>query len=1125
MSLWMNERDETSAVDASARSSADAQGFHLLRLEVYNWGTFDRHIWALEPGGGTALLTGANGSGKSTLVDALLTLLVPHARRNYNQASGVERRRERDERSYVRGAYGRARDGDTGGGVMRFLRGKEAYSVLVVVFGNRRLGQEVSLAQVFWTQDDQLRKFFVVAPRALSIAEHFTTEGDVGELRRRLKHAGVEVYDEFVRYSAHFCKLFGLRSEKALDLFNQIVSIKEIGGLNEFVRAHMLEKSTAAEKIARLRENYENLTRAHDAIQQAEKQLAQLRPLLEEAERYEQLEARIAETERFLAMLPAYFARRTLDLLDDAVATSTGHLTGARASRAQLEADLADLRTQENDLYAAIANDSVGQRLQAIAREGERVTERETERRAAAARYDDLACRLDLPAATDEPTFLATREHATAELPVYEARQLTLVAERDEHMRTAARLDEACAALRVELDSLERRRSQIPSEDLRVRARLAMALDLGEDELPFIGELLKVGEGEKQWEGAIERLLHGYGRQLLVPDTYYRRVSAYVDLTDLRGRLVYHRVAEGRAASPAMSLEAESLPSKLEIKPDTPFYDWLMADLATHYDYVCCESLEQFQRERRALTRHGQVKRGGALHEKDDRHPLGDRKHYVLGWDNLAKVAVLTAELAVNNQTLAAARAAVARAEEEQRQLRARQQLLRDLLAFERFAVMDWRADEQLLKELADQRRELEAGADHLRTLRTQFGAVRERIAAVEERRADALAAISAHEGELRRFEVQRRECEARLVQVDTAQLDALTERIDGDLRTRSLTLETVRSVQDQLSDSYTRSAANLRGQLHVLGPSIVGQMVAYKRDFPQESADADASLAAIGEYRGMLERIEREDLPRHARRFKELLDEKVIASIVIFKSGLEKQVDEIKASIAHLNTSLRAIEYSPSTYIQLCHDASHDREVQEFRHALRACLPDVGRPRTAEDNEASFQKIRALIKRFEEQERWMLKVTDVRNWLEFAAEERYQEDDKVKNYYSDSAGKSGGQKAKLAYTILASAIAYQYGLGQESNPARSFRFVVVDEAFSKSDETNARFAMELFKRFDLQLLVVTPLDKTHIVEPYIAACHFVTNNEEENDSRVYNLTIQQYQEQKALALAGAVAR
>jgi uncharacterized protein YPO0396 len=184
---------------------------------------------------------------------------------------------------------------------------------------------------------------------------------------------------------------------------------------------------------------------------------------------------------------------------------------------------------------------------------------------------------------------------------------------------------------------------------------------------------------------------------------------------------------------------------------------------------------------------------------------------------------------------------------------------------------------------------------------------------------------------------------------------------------------------------------------------------------------------------------------------------------------------------------------------------------VREFRDLLRACIPDVAKNRTSEANEISFQRIRELLKRFDDDPRWTALVTDVRNWLDFSAAELYRETDVQKNYYTDSSGKSGGQKAKLAYTILASAIAYQYGLDHEDGRGRTFRFVAVDEAFSKSDEQNARYAMELFRQLDLQLLVITPLDKIHVVEPYITACHFVTNNEEENDSRVYNLTFAEY--------------
>ena len=67
----------------------------------------------------------------------------------------------------------------------------------------------------------------------------------------------------------------------------------------------------------------------------------------------------------------------------------------------------------------------------------------------------------------------------------------------------------------------------------------------------------------------------------------------------------------------------------------------------------------------------------------------------------------------------------------------------------------------------------------------------------------------------------------------------------------------------------------------------------------------------------------------------------------------------------------------------------------------------------------------------------------------------------------------------------------------------------------------NARYAMELFKQLDLQLLVLTPLDKIHVIEPYITACHYVTNNQEENDSKVYNFTMSEYFEYKQALQVG----
>ncbi len=79
-------------------------GYRLHRVEVFNWGTFDRHIWHLDLGGRTSLLTGDIGSGKSTFVDAISTLLLPAHRISYNKAAGAGSR-ERTLRSYVEGHF------------------------------------------------------------------------------------------------------------------------------------------------------------------------------------------------------------------------------------------------------------------------------------------------------------------------------------------------------------------------------------------------------------------------------------------------------------------------------------------------------------------------------------------------------------------------------------------------------------------------------------------------------------------------------------------------------------------------------------------------------------------------------------------------------------------------------------------------------------------------------------------------------------------------------------------------------------------------------------------------------------------------------------------------------------
>ena len=58
---------------------------------------------------------------------------------------------------------------------------------------------------------------------------------------------------------------------------------------------------------------------------------------------------------------------------------------------------------------------------------------------------------------------------------------------------------------------------------------------------------------------------------------------------------------------------------------------------------------------------------------------------------------------------------------------------------------------------------------------------------------------------------------------------------------------------------------------------------------------------------------------------------------------------------------------------------------------------------------------------------------------------------------------------------------------------------------------------MRLFEQLNLQLLIVTPLQKIHIIEPFVSSVGFV-HNEAGRASRLRNLSIEAYRAEKAKA-------
>ena len=1110
-------------------SSADhiSAGFRLQRLEVYNWGTFNAQVWSLKLDGHNALLTGDIGSGKSTLVDAVTTLLVPAHRVAYNKAAGADVK-ERTLRSYVLGYYKSERNETSGSARAVQLRDNNCYSVILGEFCNPHNQQTITLAQVFWSREEhgQPARFFVGAECAMSIAEHFSNFGsEISALKKKLRSAGAEVFDTFPPYGAWFRRRFGLESEQALELFHQTVSMKSVGNLTDFVRNHMLEPFEVESRIDGLIKHFDDLNSAHEAVLTAKSQIQMLTPLVEDCVKRSTLNAEIEDLRTCRDALKPYFAGLKLALVERKIEDLDTDWRRQDAEVKRLDARLHVQRSEESELIQNIAQNG-GDRIQRLEQEIWQKQQEVEKRKNKWHKYQDWVQAINMVPPADSDAFVSQRQHFERLAEESRERQSSLQNDYTEAAVSLSSQKKEHDELETEITSLKSRRSNIPRKQIGMRAELCRALGLSEDEMPYIGELLQVHEKERDWEGAIERALRNFGLSMLVPDKLYQQVSDWVERTHLNGHLVYFRVRENVRGSQTAQ-QPDALSTKIAIKPQSPFYDWLEREVASRFDLACCETAEQFRRQTRAISKHGQIKGGHERHEKDDRFRIDDRSRFILGWTNAEKIAALETNCQRLKIQIANLEARLVKIKTEQAGLENGLACLAKLAECTDFSEIDWGSLASEAEKLADEKRQLESASDVLKQLTDRLNAlvdsIKKNTTLLDERK-DKRSRL---EDRKTTAEVLRMDLLATLQDVSTTTHISRFERLEmmrsEALGEHELTVELCQARENDVRTWLQRRIDNDDRKLKTLGEKIVQGMATYKQKYPVETRDVDNNVESGDEYAQMLSALQKDDLPRFEARFKELLNENTIREVAQFQSQLNREREEIKARILRINESLTKIDYNRGTYILLLAEHSQSADIRDFQMQLRACTEGAFTgSEDAQYSEQKFLQVKEIIERFrgregqtEQDKKWTARVTDVRNWFEFAASERWREDNSEFEHYSDSGGKSGGQKEKLAYTILAASLVYQFGLESSSTRSRSFRFVVIDEAFGRGSDESAKFGLELFKQLDLQLLVVTPLQKIHIIEPFVRNVGFVSNTGG-NSSKLRNLTIEEYQDEKA---------
>ncbi len=1081
-------------------SSIHPGQFRLSRVQLINWGTFSGYVDMPIARRGH-LITGGSGSGKSTLLDAMSAVLVPPAKVRFNEAAqqGLNREQGRSLASYVRGAWRRREDAETGGIASTFLRSKATYTVVGLTYDDAA-GTAYTLVGLFYlragdTSYAQVQKFYGTLPSDIDVRD-FEQYLKAGVDKRKIKNAfpGARFSDQYRVFADYFRPRLGMHTEEAQLLLHRTQSAKSLSSLDQLFRDFMLEPPTTFDMAAEAVEQFDDLRQAYRRVIDVREQIDVLQPLVSLRELRDASEERKAHSTTLKQAFPTVRDTLHLESNRDRLAELATRRTAADAQVAQLREALDHAQQSVTSATAALQAQGDG-RLDVLDEQEARISERRDRRLADRATVNSAVHAVGGTMPTDADEYAQLLVHAREIEQNSPARISEWEAEKLNDQVTRRDLEKQQAEYSAELSSLGHRSSNIDRRFILVREGIAEALQVTEQELPFAGELIDVHPDHLEWEPVIQRLLGAFATTLLVPDRLARDINRYVNQQDLGINLRY-RVIPAHILPARSSASPRALSNKLRFV-DAPMATWVRNEILRVHDYECVaddRELEALGAHSQAVTITGLVrerahKDGSIGYAKDDRRRLGDRSSYRLGSSNDTKVELLREEMATLDGKLTAA---ANRIKEKARLISREQDLITKarLIAQFTFDQIDVSVDDSRLASLAQQRKEILASPE-LARLQERVTEAKAHYADMDKdyRQADREASRLAADMDDTVEAIERLEAHLKgRAEVDEAVTRELSARIDE--ITRRVTQRNLNEVTDTVIGELDDTIARCESSIAQANQRIVRTLSDYIARWPAEKAELQADPSFAGEAINRLSFLRRDRLGDFEARFLELMNDQSIKNLGALSTSLRRARGDIETRLHPVNESLGRSEFNPGRWLRVEVRDNRNADAQQFMDDLTTATSGAmaaTRDRDIAEAEKRYQSLSVILDRLgsenAEDQRWRRLVLDTRLHVRFIASE-VDGDGRVVNTYVDSASLSGGQAQKLVFFCLAAALRFRLAEADEDYPR--YATVVLDEAFDRADPAFTRTAMDIFTEFGFHMVLATPLKLIQTLSPYV---------------------------------------
>ncbi len=1103
------------------------QGYSLVRVELSNWGNFhgyqkfdlrstDAMPGLLAPPSASAIL-GINGSGKSTLIDALMITLLPFENSlKLGMTNDVESGSSggRTIRDYVLGKHS-ATNGSGGNPISGAHGRSQGCSIVLLQFQhNRTPSKQITIGRIWWYQNQVVSESQVafIAYEPISIAQ-LCREGKTPrsgkDLRLHVKEnlPQLQTFETMQSYFTALSGSLGQISRDDLKILNRAFYVKSISNIDHFIRENMLLEQENPH-LERLLENVRNGKEIAVTIEACEKKITAIQRLLKDLERLKSVTGQRLEIDRKLRVLAVHkdwfelkILRTELENLKPELLNIENRLPGLTISlkEAQIELEAIQSQLAHHDLNGQLQQldvqiDYLGQdirRLQTI--------------------WDELSVKakplgIKLSFAADDMGD-QTRRLAAKNLD-FEQRLTVLATEAEKCRQENYEIDRQAKLLREEFEHLTQTKTLISKDLFSIKEEAIADLEIPRGMLMFVGELIQVKDAFKINRRAIESVLFPISRNLLCHPDYLHVFTKWLDAKGLKADVTAKRISQDELASHPNTqgtMSSAQILSMIELLPKTqhPFHDYLWTWLFDTFDY-CLVDLKDFRSNHgKLVTREGLVKTDTRTMRK-----MKQNLPQSLGWDNKEAIESLSGQLQAFNLRHTAAKASLAATLQSHCDIQERKRFclelterLREFAGFaeKKTAHTDLQKKRQELHtkspEYLDLKDQQAVHSVKVRELQKDESVVESQIGQMQKRIHTYETLLPVRETELKNSSLYTRlafefESESSLVQA--------LDQVEDELKKRKLKRLDFESVLQEEASKNDLAIDRSR-------TAVVTGLEIYRREFddpnmPFQLPENRLLPGFVNEWTLLAERLNKTELPQAQEKWKRFFDQILVDSVKDTINEIKSKLREIEKSITAINEVLKLTNFedlpTEKRYLKISIQSSPDERIRKFRRKMLEIEKVLG-PAVRAHIETQSQDVMGVLVPFVEELQQDISyrnfVTDVRHHFVFEvhslSRSSSSDADSLVEVFSGSRrdAKSSAQTTQLAYTLLASCLAYRFKFHDPVGGQETPRILILDEFGGKFDNEKPREILKLLDQMGFQSILVSPMSKADLLAESIS--------------------------------------